>query len=138
MTKKENIVSCGKKNLTQREIEMQSEIVSLKRQIGGYKRSNEEYRLKIKDLRTLMSKKDMDIAKLKTVSNDVVPTIKFAELEQSLESKKVMIESLQEKIQSLMVENHELKSKILGNNDIIEEYERTIDDLRRPWWKRLF
>lgn len=138
MTKKENIVSCGKKNLTQREIEMQSEIVSLKRQIGGYKRSNEEYRLKIKDLRTLVSKKDMDIAKLKTVSNDVVPTIKFAELEQSLESKKVMIESLQEKIQSLMVENHELKSKILGNNDIIEEYERTIDDLRRPWWKRLF
>ena len=138
MEKEENIVSCGKKNLTQREIEMQSEIVSLKRQIGGYKRSNEEYRLKIKDLRTLLSKKDMEITKLKSVSNGVVPTTKFAELEQSLESKKVLIDSLQEKIQSLMVENNELKSKILGNNDIIGEYERTIEDLRRPWWKRLF
>ena len=138
MEKEENIVSCGKKNLTQREIEMQGEIVSLKRQIGGYKRSNEEYRLKIKDLRTLMSKKDMEIEKLKSVSNGVVPTTKFAELEQSLESKKVLIDSLQEKIQSLMVENNELKSKILGDNDIIGEYERTIEDLRRPWWKRLF
>ena len=133
----------GMLSLDEQNEELRKENLSLKRQIGGYKRANKEYRSKIKDLQILVAEKESQIVYLQNEIKEKTPcntvtTTKFAELEQSLESKKVLIESLQEKIQSLMVENHELKSKILGNNDIIEEYERTIEDLRKPWWKRLF
>lgn len=133
----------GMLSLDEQNEELRKENLSLKRQIGGYKRANKEYRSKVKDLQILVAEKESQIVCLQKEIKEKTPcntatTTKFAELEQSLESKKVLIESLQEKIQSLMVENHELKSKILGNNDIIEEYERTIEDLRKPWWKRLF
>ena len=48
---KENIESCGKKNQSAREIELEGEIVSLKHQLGGLKKSNANYRKKVEQLK---------------------------------------------------------------------------------------
>lgn len=47
---KENIESCGTKNPSAREIELKGEVVSLKRQLGGLKTSNANYRKQVENL----------------------------------------------------------------------------------------
>ena len=150
MEKEENIVSCGKKNLTQREIEMQSEIVSLKRQLGGYKKSNDLYRKKIAKLEKLAKhnravdiegdhlyeEKLAELEKTKKELGDV--SLKIAEYKSSIETKDGFIESLQQKCSGLMVENKVLANRTSALEELIDEAEETIAELRKPWWKRLF
>ena len=133
----------GMLSLDEQNEELRKENLSLKRQIGGYKRANKEYRSKVKDLQILVAEKESQIAclqkeiKEKTPCNTVTTT-KFAELEQSLESKNALIDSLKEKIQDLVMKKSELERKVENNDEIVNEYEETIAELRKPWWKRFF
>lgn len=133
----------GMLSLDEQNEELRKENLSLKRQIGGYKRANKEYRSKVKDLQILVAEKESQIVclqkeiKEKTPCNTVTTT-KFAELEQSLESKNAVIDSLKEKIQELVMKNIELERKVENNDEIVNEYEETIAELRKPWWKRIF
>lgn len=133
----------GMLSLDEQNEELRKENLSLKRQIGGYKRANKDYRSKVKDLQILVAEKESQIVYLqkeikeKTPCNTVTTT-KFAELEQSLESKNAVIDSLKEKIQELVMKNGELERKVENNDEIVNEYEETIAELRKPWWKRIF
>ena len=106
--KKENVVSCGKKNPTHLEVELQSEIVGLKRQIGGLKTSNANYRKQVEEL-----KKELEMANF---TND--------ELRGQIASYNNQILDYNDRISELKQEIEELNSVI--------EYER------KPWWKKLF
>lgn len=133
----------GMLSLDEQNEELRKENLSLKRQIGGYKRANKDYRSKVKDLQILVAEKESQIVYLqkeikeKTPCNTVTTT-KFAELEQSLESKNAVIDSLKEKIQELIMKKSELERKVENNDEIVNEYEETIAELRKPWWKRFF
>lgn len=133
----------GMLSLDEQNEELRKENLSLKRQIGGYKRANKDYRSKVKDLQILVAEKESQIVYLqkeikeKTPCNTVTTT-KFAELEQSLESKNALIDSLKEKIQELVMKKNELERKVENNDEIVNEYEETIAELRKPWWKRIF
>lgn len=105
---KENIVSCGKKNPTEREVELQREVVSLKRQIGGLKTANANYHKQMVGL-----KKELEMANF---TND--------ELRGQIASYNNQILDYNDRISELKQEVEELNSSI--------EYER------KPWWKKLF
>lgn len=106
--KKENVVSCGKKNQTQREIELQFDIVSLKRQIGGMKTSNANYRKQVEEL-----KKELEMANL---TND----------------------ELRGQIASYNNQILDYNDRISGLKQEIEDLRAVIEHERKPWWKKLF
>lgn len=68
----------------------------------------------------------------------VVPKKDYDELEKTLESKKVFIEQLQERVQTLSLEKATLESTISLQDGIIKDLEHEIDELSKPWWRRLF
>lgn len=105
---KENIVSCGKKNPTQREVELQLDNVRLKRQIGGLKTSNANYHNQVIGL-----KKELEMANF---TND--------ELRGQIASYNNQILDYNDKIAEYKQEIEELNTAL--------EYER------KPWWKKLF
>ena len=106
--KKENVISCGKKNPTQREIELQFDIVSLKRQIGGLKTSNANYRKQVEEL-----KKELDMANF---TND----------------------ELRGQIASYNNQLLDYNDRISGLKQEIEDLRAVIEHERKPWWKKLF
>ena len=126
---KENIVSCGKKNPTEREIELQRENVSLKRQIGGLKTSNANYKKQVEELKAY--KKEGEVV---------------------YEEKNAECESLKKELEMANFTNDELRgqiasynNQILDYNDRISELKQEIEELnsaieyeRKPWWKKLF
>ena len=140
MEKEENIVSCGKKNLTQREIEMQGEIVSLKRQIGGLKTSNVNYKKQVEKL-----KAEVERYKALDKEGDELYEGKIAEIEEikkrhdgELKEKQRVTDGLSAQVRELIGKNREFETKISVNNEYIAELEATIEELEKPWWKRLF
>ena len=140
MEKEEKIVSCGKKNLTQREIEMQGEIVSLKRQIGGLKTSNGNYKKQVEKL-----KAEVEHYKALDKEGDELYEGKIAEIEEikkrhdgELKEKQRVTDGLSAQVRELIGKNRELETKVSVNNEYIAELEATIEELEKPWWKRLF
>lgn len=79
-----------------------------------------------------------EIERLKAVRNDVVPKKDYDELEKTLERKKVFIERLQERVQTLSLEKATLESTITLHKGAIKDLEHVIDELSKPWWKKLF
>jgi predicted nuclease with TOPRIM domain len=79
-----------------------------------------------------------EIERLKSVRNDVVPKKDYEELEKTLESKKVFIERLQERVQTLSLEKATLESTITLHEGVIKDLEHVIDELSKPWWKKVF
>ena len=69
---------------------------------------------------------------------DVVPKKDYEELERTLESKKVFIEQLQERVQTLSLEKATLQSAISLQEGIVKDLEHEIDELSKPWWKKVF
>ena len=69
---------------------------------------------------------------------DVVPKKDYEELEKTLESKKVFIEQLQERVQTLSLEKATLESTITLHEGAIKDLEHGIDELSKPWWKKVF
>lgn len=133
---KENIESCGKKNQSAREIELECEIVSLKRQLGGFKKSNANYRKQVEQLNgqvehykgleidgdELYEKK---IAECKELQKQLdMANLTIGELRGQIASYKNQILEYKDRIASLQEENNGLYDAI--------EYEQ------KPWWKKIF
>lgn len=130
--------------------ELTKEVSRLKSQIGGYKKANENYRKKIKELTKLCNhnravdiegdhmyeEKLAELEKTKKELGDV--SLKIAAYKSSIETKDGVIESLQQKCGSLVVTNKELENHVTAFEELIDEAEETIAELRKPWWKRLF
>ena len=133
---KENIESCGKKNKSAREIELEGEIVSLKRQLGGFKKSNANYRKQVEQLNgqvehynglyievdELYKKK---IAECKDLKKQLdMEDLTICELRGQIASYNNQILEYKDRIASLQEENNGLYNAI--------EYEQ------KPWWKKIF
>ena len=133
---KENIESCGKKNKSAREIELEGEIVSLKHQLGGLKKSNANYRKKVEQLNGQVEHYNgLDI------DGDELYEKKIAECKE-----------LQKQLDMANLTIGELRGQIAYNNNQILEYKDRIASLQdennglydaieyeqKPWWKKLF
>ena len=135
------------------------ENLSLKRHLCGYKTSNNNYKKQVEELKARVAHyKALDlegdhlyedkiaelddamkeIERLKAVRDDVVPKKDYDELAEKLESKNAFIEQLQEKAQNLMIDNSKLQGTVNMNESLINELEETIDELSKPWWKKIF
>lgn len=135
------------------------ENLSLKRHLCGYKTSNNNYKKQVEELKARVAHyKELDLegdhlyedkiaeldgAKkeihyLRQERNDVVPKKDYEELEKTLERKKVFIEQLQERVQALSMEKATLESTISLQEGIVKDLEHEIDELSKPWWRRLF
>lgn len=133
---KENIESCGKKNPSAREIELECEIVSLKRQLGGFKKSNANYRKQVEQLKgqvehyngididgyELYEKKIAECEKLQKQLD--MANLTIGELRGQIASYNNQILEYKDRIASLQEENNGLYDAI--------EYEQ------KPWWKKIF
>ena len=133
---KENIESCGKKNKSAREIELEGEIVSLKHQLGGLKKSNANYRKKVEQLKGHVEHYNgLDI------DGDELYEKKIAECEK-----------LQKQLDMANLTIGELRGQIAYYNNQILEYKDRIASLQeennglydaieyeqKPWWKKIF
>ena len=133
---KENIESCGKKNHSEREIELECEIVSLKRQLGGFKKSNANYRKQVEQLKGQVEHYNgIDI------DGDELYEKKIAECEK-----------LQKQLDMANLTIGEQRGQIAYYNNQILEYKDRIASLQeennglydaieyeqKPWWKKLF
>ena len=133
---KENIESCGKKNKSAREIELEGEIVSLKHQLGGLKKSNSNYRKKVEQLKgqvehyngldidgdELYEKKIAECDKLQKQLD--MANLTIGELRGQIAYYNNQILEYKDRIASLQEENNGLYDAI--------EYEQ------KPWWKKIF
>lgn len=139
--------------------ELIKENISLKRHLGGYKTSNDNYKKQVEELKARvehykaldlegdglyeakiaeLDEAKKEIMRLQSMRNDVVPKKDYEELVEKIESKNTFIEQLQERVQELMIDNSKLKESIDTKEDYIKELEDNIEELSKPWWKRLF
>ena len=133
---KENIESCGKKNKSAREIELEGEIVSLKHQLGGLKKSNANYRKKVEQL-----KGQVEHYNGLYIEVDELYKKKIAEceeLQKQLDMAKLTIGELSGQIASYNNQILEYKDRIASlkeeNNGLYDEIEYE----QKPWWKKIF
>ena len=133
---KENIESCGKKNQSAREIELEGEIVSLKRQLGGFKKSNSNYRKQVEQI-----KGQVEHYKVLDIEGNELYEKKIAECEE-----------LQKQLDMANLTIGELRGQIAFYNNQILEYKDRIASLQeennglynaieyeqKPWWKKIF
>ena len=64
--------------------------------------------------------------------------IQRKELSETITAKQHFIDTLQEKAAEQLSEISGLESKVSSQEDIIKEMESTVNELRKPWWKRIF
>lgn len=123
--------------------ELTKEVSHLRSQIGGLRKANDMYRKKIKELEKLAKhNRAVDI------EGDHLYEEKLAELEKTkkelgkcilkVEDKESDIEALQKKCSELLKTNKDLESRVAAFEELTDEAEKTIAELRKPWWKRLF
>jgi chromosome segregation ATPase len=55
-----------------------------------------------------------------------------------IEENDKVINGLQAQVQELAAKNAELVSKLNANQDLIDELEITVAELKTPWWKKIF
>lgn len=116
--------------------ELKKKLSRLKSTIGGYKKANENYRKQISDLKKL-AKHNRAV----DVEGDHLYEKKLAELEranETIRTKQAIIEAFEKKCDGLLAENKALLGKVASLNDVLAESEKTIFELRTPWWKRIF
>ena len=133
---KENIESCGKKNKSAREIELEGEIVSLKHQLGGLKKSNANYRKKVEQLKGQVEHYNgLDIDGDELYEKKIA---EFEKLQKQLDMAKLTIGELSGQNASYNNQILEYKDRIASlqeeNNGLYDaiEYEQ------KPWWKKIF
>ena len=158
--KKFNVDECNDVGILKGRIMfLESNMGCLSHQIGGYKTTNENYRKKVAELKERIEHyKELDlegdhlyedkiaeldnarkeIMRLQSVRNDVVPKKDYDELVEKIESKNAFIDQLQEKVQSLMIDNSKLQGTVSMNESVIKGLEETVDELSKPWWKKIF
>ena len=133
---KENIESCGKKNHSAMEIELEGEIVSLKRQLGGFKKSNANYRKQVAQLKGQVEHYN----------------VLYIEVDELYKNKIAECEELQKQLDMANLTIGELRVQIASYNNQILEYKDRIASLQeennglydaieyeqKPWWKKIF
>ena len=133
---KENIESCGKKNPSASEIELEGEIVSLKHQLGGLKKSNANYRKKVEQLKGQVEH-----------YNGI-----YIEVDELYKKKIAECEELQKQLDMAKLTIGELSGQNASYNNQILEYKDRIASLKeennglydaieyeqKPWWKKIF
>lgn len=140
-------------------VALMKENASLKRQIGGYKTANENYKKQVAELKERVGHyKDLDlegdhlyedkiaelddarkeIEHLKAVVDDVVPKKDYDELAEKLKRKNAFVEQLQERVQTLSLEKSALESAISLQEGIVKDLEGEIEQISKPWWKKIF
>ena len=133
---KENIESCGKKNKSAREIELEGEIVSLKHQLGGLKKSNANYRKQVEQLNGQVEH-----------YNGL-----YIEVDELYKKKIAECEELQKQLDMAKLTIGELSGQNASYNNQILEYKDRIASLKeennglydaieyeqKPWWKKIF
>lgn len=112
--------------------ELKKEVSRLKSTIGGYKKANENYRKQVKDL---LKKQALGI---KNTPEFKAKLLELERANETIQTKSSIIESFQEKCEGLIIENKALANKVAALNDVLAESEKTIFELRKPWWKRIF
>jgi hypothetical protein len=120
---------------------------NIEEEVGFLRRQNAGMRGRISLLqKEVMKYKELDLegerlkkelSNARSVKENTVPFAKFAELEQSIDTKNAFIESLQERVQTLMLEKSNLKDEVASLTEEQVELNNTIDDLRTPWYKKL-
>lgn len=85
-----------------------------------------------------LDKAKKEINYLRQERCDVVPKKDYEELEKTLERKKVFIEQLQERVQTLSLEKATLESTISLQEGIVKDLEGEIEQMSKPWWRKLF
>ena len=133
---KENIESCGKKNPSASEIELEGEIVSLKHQLGGLKKSNANYRKQVEQLNGQVEH-----------YNGL-----YIEVDELYKKKIAECEELQKQLDMAKLTIGELSGQNASYNNQILEYKDRIASLKeennglydaieyeqKPWWKKIF
>ena len=127
--------------------ELMKENASLKRQIGGFKTSNANYKKQIAHLKHL-DKRGGELNEKRIAEMDVMQKNHLAEvnqLEQSIKEKdeKIaekdkVVNGLQEQVRELIQKKNKLEAEAAANKDYITKLEAAVEDLRKPWWKKLF
>lgn len=49
-----------------------------------------------------------------------------------------VIEGLRCQVNKIAIKNKELEATVLAKQELIDEMELTIQELRKPWWKKIF
>lgn len=127
--------------------ELMKENASLKKQISGFKTSNANYKKQIAHLKQLDKEGD-ELNEKRIAEMDVMQKNHLAEvkqLEQSIKEKdeKIaekdkVVNGLQEQVRELIQKKNKLEAEAAANKDYITELEDTVEDLRKPWWKKIF
>lgn len=112
--------------------ELKKEVSRLKSTIGGYKKSNENYRKQVKDLLKKQA------AGFKDSPEFEAKRIELERANKTIQTKSAIIEAFQQKCDGLSAENKALLDKVTSLNDALAESEKTVAKLRTPWWKRIF
>lgn len=130
---------------------LMAEGITLKRQVGGLKTSNANYRKQVENLKKSVSRykkldaehdalyegkiKELDDYK-KQRDEELEKVVKGYET--TIGEKKRVIDGLQEQVNELIQKKNELEKKVSVNELYINELEVTINELDKPWWKRFF
>ena len=133
---KENIESCGKKNPSASEIELEGDILSLKRQLGGLKKSNSNYREQVEQLKGQAEHyKGLDIDGNELYEKKIA---ECEELQKQLDMANLTIGELRGQIASYNNQILEYKDRIASLQEENNGLHDTIEYEQKPWWKKIF
>lgn len=102
--------------------ELGKEIISLKRQIGGYITANTNFKRRISSLVKLNKEADEMYEK------------KIAELEE----KRRVMDGLTHQVRDLIAVKNEMEANLVAKDKAIADLETEIAQLKRPWYKKWF
>lgn len=105
------------------------EIGELKRSIRSYKTANTKAKERAEHFRKLDLEHDSLYEK---------EVQKRYELEESIKTKDGFIEQLQGHVQDLKIKVSKLEGAVQSKEDYIKDCEATIEELHKPWWKKIF
>lgn len=102
--------------------ELGKEIISLKRQIGGYITANTNFKRRISRLVELNKEADEMYEK------------KIAEIEEV----RKLNDALTRQVRDIITVKNQLEANLAAKNKTIEELQSEIDYFKLPWWRRIF
>lgn len=141
--------------------QMGKEIASLKCQNGGLKASNANYRKQVAELKSkvehykALCKEGDELYEQalggnedklrafkaefeKLTKKSAAMETRIKELEEKVANKDSFIEGLQQKVSEQKVEIVKKDGIIASKDEIIKECDETIEEMRKPWWKKIF
>ena len=126
---------------------LMKENASLKKQISGFKTSNANYKKQIAHLKQLGKEGDelneKRIAEMDVMKKNHLSVVKqwgqsIKDKDEKIAEKDKVINGLQEQVRELIQKKNKLEAEAVANEDYIKELEVAFEDLRKPWWKKIF